>query len=186
MTKNAHPIRVTVIQPSLAKYRVPVFRELASRPGIDLQVVYGVNPGIPNVSAEGFRSIPLPRWHRRIAGSLVMFQSAEWKYSSHRRSDVILMRWSPRSLVQFPALLRARAEGVATVLWGHGYSKKERSWWRLMRQWLGKQASAVLFYEPRTRDAYVRDGWDADRLFVAINVIAFAAIARFGIHTPNW
>ena len=40
------------------------FRELARRPGIDLQVVYGVKPGIPNVPAEGFRAIPLSRWHK--------------------------------------------------------------------------------------------------------------------------
>jgi glycosyltransferase involved in cell wall biosynthesis len=79
------------------------------------------------------------------------------------------MRWSPRSLAQFPALMRARAEGVATVLWGHGYSKRERTWWRALRKWLGRQASAVLFYEPQTRDVYVREGWKSDRLFVAIN-----------------
>ena len=165
------PIRVTVIQPSLAKYRVPVFRELAARPGIDLQVVYGQNPGVPNVQADGFRAIALPRLQRKVWGSLVMFQSAEWKYCSRKYSDVVVLRWSPRSLTQFPALLRARAAGVATVLWGHGYSKSDRGWWQRVRNWLGRRASAILFYEPRTRDAYVRDGWDSDTLFVALNCL---------------
>ncbi|MEX2308336.1 MAG: glycosyltransferase family 4 protein [Pirellulales bacterium] len=178
MENSERPIRVTVIQPSLAKYRVPVFRELANRPGIELQVVYGVNPGIPNVAADGFRAIPLPRWHRKIAGKLVMFQGAEWKYCSRRHSDVVVLRWSPRSLTQFPALLRARAEGVATVLWGHGYSKQERGWWRGMRHWLAERASAILFYEPRTRDAYVQEGWDPDTLFVALNSLDHTEIDK--------
>jgi glycosyltransferase involved in cell wall biosynthesis len=169
MADHDRPIRVSIIQPSLAKYRVPVFRELASRPGIDLKVIYGVNPGVPNVVAEGFRAIPVHRWQRKIAGKLVMFQGAEWKYCSRRQSDVVVLRWSPRSLVQAPALLRARAEGIATILWGHGYSKRDRGWWRVLRDWLGKRASALLFYEPRTRDSYARQGWNRDRLFVALN-----------------
>jgi glycosyltransferase involved in cell wall biosynthesis len=171
MEISNRPIRVTVIQPSLAKYRIPVFRELANRPGINLQVVYGVNPGIPNVEADGFRAIASPRWHRRIRGKLVMFQGAEWTYCSRRRSDVVVLRWSPRSLTQVPALLRARAEGVATVLWGHGYSKEDRGWWRRVRNWVARRASAILFYEPRTREAYVREGWNPDKLFVAINTL---------------
>jgi glycosyltransferase involved in cell wall biosynthesis len=169
MPSDERPIRVSIIQPSLAKYRLPVFRELANRPGIDLQVVYGVNPGVPNVQPEGFRAVPMRRWHRRIAGSLLMFEGAEWKYSSRRQSDVVVLRWSPRSLSLFPALLRARAEGVGTVLWGHGYSKSDRAWWRGLRNWLGKRAAAVLFYDARTRETHVKNGWDAESLFVAIN-----------------
>jgi glycosyltransferase involved in cell wall biosynthesis len=171
MENIEHSIRVTVIQPSLAKYRLPVFRELAHRPGIDLKVVYGVNPGIPNVAAEGFRAIPSSRWHRTIGGKLLMFQGAEWTYCSRRFSDVVVLRWSPRSLTQIPGLLRARAEGVATVLWGHGYSKQDRGWWRRARNWLAQQASAILFYEPRTREVYVREGWNPDKLYVALNTL---------------
>jgi glycosyltransferase involved in cell wall biosynthesis len=178
MDNNYQPIRVTIVQPSLAKYRVPVFRELAARPGIDLQVVYGVNPGIPNVEADGFRTIPLPRWHRRIAGSLVMAQRAEWSYCTRKHSDVVVLRWSPRSLTQPPALLRARRQGVGTVLWGHGYSKQDRGWWRSARNWLADQASAILFYEPETRAAYIDKGWNGDRLFVALNSLEHRDIER--------
>jgi glycosyltransferase involved in cell wall biosynthesis len=169
MEHSDQSIRVTIVQPSLAKYRIPVFRELASRPGLKVQVVYGTNPGVPNVSAEGFGAIPLPRWQRKIAGSLVMFQGAEWTYSSRRYSDVVILRWSPRSVTLFPALLRARAEGVATILWGHGYSKTDRGWWRRMRNWLTDWASAMLFYEPGTRQRYIEDGFASDKMFVALN-----------------
>ena len=50
----AKPLRVTVVQPSLAAYRAPVYRELAARPGIDLELLYATAPRIPNVEPEGF------------------------------------------------------------------------------------------------------------------------------------
>ena len=36
---------------------------------------------------------------------------------------------------------------------------------------LTRFATALMFYEPTTRDAYVRDGWNPDRAFVALNSI---------------
>ncbi len=164
-----HPLRVTIVQPALPKYRIPVFRELALRPGLDVRVLYGARPDVPNASPEGFAATPVGRRDVKIAGQLVTFQGAEWSASSRSRSDVVVLRWSPQSVALLPALLRARASGVATVLWGHGYSKDERGWRRAARNWLARQASALVFYDPSTRDAFLRDGWNAERMFVALN-----------------
>ena len=38
---TTQPIRVVIQQPALPKYRVPVFRELAKRPDIDLTLYFG-------------------------------------------------------------------------------------------------------------------------------------------------
>lgn len=163
------PLRVNVIHPSLAKYRVPVFRDLAQRPGIDLKVFYGTTGGIPNVAPEGFEAIAVPRFERRLGGQIIMFQGAEWSYASRRVSDVVVFRWSPRSLSLLPALIRAKLAGVATVLWGHGFSKTDRPWWQQARKSLADLATAVVLYDPRTRQMLIDEGWDACRLFVAIN-----------------
>jgi len=164
-------IRVTIVQPSLAKYRIPVFRELASRSGIDLRVVYGVLKGLPNVEADGFVAVPSRLRQVAVGGSVVMFQSAHWKNASRRQTDVLVMQWSPRLLTVLPALVRARLNGVATLLWGHGYSKSERWWWAEVRNWLARWATALVFYDPRTRDEYVERGWDPQKLFVALNSV---------------
>jgi glycosyltransferase involved in cell wall biosynthesis len=166
---TGRPIRVTVIQPSLAKYRLPVFQELARRPGIKLRVIYGAIKGLPNVEPDGFDAIPVRLRQGRIAGVLLSMQSAEWTYCSARHSDVVVLRWSPRSVTLLPGLMRARAAGLPTVVWGHGYSKDRRGKRIALRSWFGRRASALVFYEPRTRDAYIRDGWNPDRLFVALN-----------------
>lgn len=171
MPAAERPLRVTLVHPSLAKYRVPVFRELAMRAGLDVRVVFGKSKDIPNAAPDRFQAVPSARWEVRIARQLVMFQGAEWSYCSPRYSDVVVLRWSPRSLSLLPALLRAKQNGVATVLWGHGYSKRERRWWRAMRNWMVKQCCAVVFYDYQTRDTFIRDGWDPNCLFVALNCV---------------
>jgi glycosyltransferase involved in cell wall biosynthesis len=166
-----HSIRVTFVQPALAKYRIPVFHELARRPGIDLQIVYGAVAGLSNVEADGFKAIATPLRESRGWGPLVSFHGSEWKYCSRRFADVVVLRWSPRSITLLPALVRARAAGLPTVLWGHGYSKDERGKRFGPRQWIARWASALVFYEPSTREAYIRDGWNPDQLFVALNSV---------------
>ncbi|MCI0334405.1 MAG: glycosyltransferase family 4 protein [Planctomycetes bacterium] len=168
-TSAKKSIRVTIVQPSLAKYRIPVFRELARRPGINLRVVYGSVKGLENVDAEGFEAVPTERWTPAFFGQGVVWNRADWTYAARRLSDVIVLQWTPRSLSLVPAMLRARAAGVPRILWGHGYAKDERRRRRGARKWLTRFASALVFYEPATRDAYVRDGWDPAKAFVALN-----------------
>jgi glycosyltransferase involved in cell wall biosynthesis len=172
------PIRVTIVQPALAKYRVAVFRELARRSGIDLRVIYGAVAGLPNVVADGFEAIPSPRWQGTIAGNLLMFHGSEWKHCSRRHSDVVVLRWTPRSVTLLPALIRARANGVAAVLWGHGYSKNLHGRRDSARKRIAKRASSLVFYDPDTRDQYVRDGWNPDKLFVALNSLEHTGIVE--------
>jgi glycosyltransferase involved in cell wall biosynthesis len=148
-----------------------VFRELAHRPGIDLKIVYGSVKGLDNVDAEGFEAIPTDRWQPAILGQGLVVNRAEWSYATRRLSDVIIYQWTPRSLSLLPAMLRAGAAGVPRILWGHGYAKSEHERRRGARKMLTRFATALLFYEPTTRDAYVRDGWNPDRAFVALNSI---------------
>jgi glycosyltransferase involved in cell wall biosynthesis len=172
---DSAPIRVTIVQPALAKYRIPVFRELARRPGIALRVVYSAVANLPNAAADDFVAVPSNRWEGRI-GPALMFHGAEWTECSGRSTDVVVLRWSPRSLSLAPGLLRSRMNGVGSVLWGHGYSKSERRWWVNSRNWLARRADALVFYDPNTREKYVRDGWDPQRLFVAINCLDHSEI----------
>jgi len=165
------PIRVTIVQPALPSYRIPIFRELASRPGIQLRVVYGSVAGLENVTEDGFEAVYSPRTVWSVLGQSVMIHRAEWIYCSRRYSDVVVLRWAGRSACLLPGILRARAGRVPVVLWGHGYSKRERRWWATIRNWGASLATSIVFYDPETRDAFVSKGWNADKLFVALNSI---------------
>lgn len=171
MENSNRPIRVTFVQPALAKYRIPVFRELAHRPGIDLRVVYGSVSGLQNVAADGFEAVFSQRSEWNVAGTVAMFHRAEWTYCSPRYSDMVVLRWGGRSVYLLPGMIRARVRGVPVVLWGHGYSKNEKPWRARARNWMASLATAIVFYESRTRDAFVSNGWNPNKLFVAPNSI---------------
>jgi glycosyltransferase involved in cell wall biosynthesis len=168
------PIRVTIVQPALAKYRIPVFRELARRPGIDLRVVFGSVKGLDNVDAEGFNAIPSHRRRIGIGGFGMNYNLADWTFASRQYSDVIILQWTPRSLSVVPALLRAKAAGLPRILWGHGYAKDERGRRSGARKALARLATAIVFYEPTTREAFIKSGWNPDKLFVALNSLDHA------------
>jgi glycosyltransferase involved in cell wall biosynthesis len=171
LVKSADHIRVTLVQPALPKYRIAVFRELANRPGIQLRVVYGSVPGLNNVAPDGFEGLYVQRTEWNCGGAVAMIHRAEWTYCSRRRSDVVVLRWGGRSVLLLPGMLRARACGVPVVLWGHGYSKNEKPWRARIRNWAASLATAIVFYDPKTRDAFASNGWNPKRLFVALNSI---------------
>ena len=49
-------IRVIFQQPTLAEYRVPLYREIAKHEHIDLTVIHGESPNLPNCEADGFKT----------------------------------------------------------------------------------------------------------------------------------
>lgn len=162
-------LRVTLVQPALPKYRIPVFAELARRPGIDLTLHYGQVPGVPEACAEGFRAFPDPMPIRRIGGVEVRWQRSHWTCATRRYSDVLLLAWNVHYASLIPALLRARAQGVGTVLWGHGYSKQETGLRRRYRDGVARLAHALLCYNHAAARRLIAGGFDRGRVFVAPN-----------------
>ncbi len=160
--------QVYVQQPSLPKYRVPVFRELASRTAIELTVLYGELPEVPNVDPAGFtgRLVPLKRC--AIGGHPLYWHPAMMQ-ACDGRADVAVLSWDVHYLSLVPALRRARRRGVRTIVWGHGFSKSDTGAKTRVRRWVAKQADGVMLYSFREAKRLVEAGFDAARVFVAPN-----------------
>jgi len=173
---GASKIRLVVQQLVLPKYRIPFFQALARRPGIDLTVVYAGEPNLPSVEAEGFEARREPMWRRHIAGHPLYWHGAQWRYAKRSAADVLVVSGDPHYLSLVPALVRARRQGVPTILWTHGYSKREVSWRRRLRHTTFRLAWGLLLYDHDTAGRYVAEGWDADRVFVALNSLDQAPI----------
>ena len=185
---RARPLRVAVVQPSLAAYRAPVYRELAARPGIDLRVLYATSPGIPNVEPEGLDAEHAPIRRVRVGGRTLMWHAAQWRVAGDRDLDAVVLSWDLQYLSLMPALARARRVGVGTVLWGHGYSKRESPWRRRLRQRSARHADALLLYNHAGADIYRDAGIDPSRIFVALNALDQAPIQaarRAWLDTPG-
>ena len=169
-------IRLIIQQRSLAKYRLPVYQHLARRPGIDLTLVYAQNPGVPNVPAEGFAARCERMWHVPMPGRRVFWHSAQWRCATARSCDVLMLDGSLQHAALVPSLLRARRQGVPTILWTHGYSKHDAGWRHRLRFAVARLAGAMLLYNHDTARHYVEMGFAPDRVFVALNSLDQAPV----------
>ena len=174
------PIRVTLVQPALPAYRVPVFRELASREGVDLTVRYAAQPNLSNAEPDGFRAEPIAQRTLRVGRQSLIVVPELLRLAASRRCDVLLAPWNTRSVLLGPTLGRARRRGVGTVVWGHGFSKRESPKRLAMRDRAGCRADAVVFYNHAAADAFrARNAGYLERgggVFVAINSLDQTAI----------
>jgi len=167
-TPDAPRIRLCVFQPALPKYRIPIFRELASRPGIDLQLFYSADEPVKNVVPDGFRGESIKSrvlWKK----PRLLWRQAQIDNVDPSRFDVIMGGWNTRYLSLVPCLLLARKRGIPTVLWGHGYSKRENFSRRFLRDSIGNLATAILFYGASARNRFVERNGHGERAFVAPN-----------------
>jgi len=162
-------IRVVIQQPALPKYRVAVFRELAGRSGIDLKVIYADSSGVPSVDAMGFDARCVAMREGRLVGRPVYWHTPQWGCASSKTTDVLILTWNLHFASLVPALLRAKINGVKTILWGHGCSKQEAGWRAWLREKVAGLATALLFYNHTVADRFIADGWDRERVYVGLN-----------------
>jgi glycosyltransferase involved in cell wall biosynthesis len=162
------PTRVRIVQPGLPKYRVAVFKNLAARENVELEVCHGHIPNLPNADPEGLRT----RYEPTLTRLLRPGRWLAW-HPVHLRptgADVIFLMWDVQYLSVLPGILMNRLCGRRTVLWGHGYSRRPSRWRDAMRNFLGRRADAVLTYNHGTAKRLVEElGYAADRVHVAQN-----------------
>lgn len=167
-SNGAPPIRVCLFQPALPKYRIPVFRELASRPGISFHLFYSSDEPVKNVAPDGFQGTPIAS-RVLLKKPRLLWRQAQIDGIDPSRFDVVMSGWNTRYLSLVPCLLLARKRGIPTILWGHGYSKSETFSRRFLRDSIGNLATAILFYNSSARNRFISRHHNGHRVFVAPN-----------------
>ena len=172
------PSCVTVHQPSLPAYRVPVFAALArqwSTAGAGdrfsaLRVLHGRASGSPpTAAARGFVAEYVPVHQCNTPAGPLWWHSAQWRAVDPGRTLAAVLVWNSRFLSLVPALLRAQLNRTPVVLWGHGYSRREGRWRRWLRNIIAKLADAVIVYNHTAAQRLIEDGHDPERIFIALN-----------------
>ncbi len=163
--------RVCIMQPALPRYRLSVFSMLARRFEIDLTIAAEFRPIWGSLKSErgdgSFRTIDAPI---RIIGPAFL-QPSQVRLASSGQFDAIIYNWNRRFVHLGRALATARRRGVATVLWGHGFSKRESALRRWLRNQLIGKADALLLYGHPAAATLAQEGFDPSRIFVAQNAI---------------
>lgn len=171
-------IRVSIQQPALPAYRVPVFRELAAREGLAVTLHYAQQPDLANAEPDGFDARTIRQRVLHIGRQSFILIPVLWSLSGPSQADVLLAGWNTRSILLLPALLRARRRGVGTVVWGHGFSKAEGTGRRGLRDRVARHADAVVFYNHAAAAAFRERNPDHEGVFVAPNSLDQTEIQR--------
>jgi glycosyltransferase involved in cell wall biosynthesis len=171
--------RVVVQQPALRKYRIPFFQEWSGRDGISLKLQYALRGNeLTADDINGFDSECVPMWVKRIGRKKLMWHAAQWRSAKQHMCDVLVLSWNVQYLSLVPALLRARKNGIKTILWGHGFSKQESGARKFLRDAVGRLADALVFYDYNTARAFLDAGWPEYKIHVAPNSLDQAAIQQ--------
>ncbi|MBX3353456.1 MAG: glycosyltransferase family 4 protein [Phycisphaeraceae bacterium] len=168
----ARPLRFMLQQSAMPKFRVPCYRELSNRPGVQLKVLYG-KMALPNVDAPDldaeFREM-------RVVYKNFMWDSVFLRKLQPGALDATTVAWNTRFLSLIPSLLKARRAGIGTVLWGHGYSKREAPHRKWIRRKVVGLADAIALYSESVAQQYIDSGVAPERVFVALNSLDQAPI----------
>ncbi|MEZ8107178.1 glycosyltransferase family 4 protein [Vibrio cortegadensis] len=160
--------RVAIQQPSLAKYRIPLYEALSNFDDMEFELIYSTNDdSLPNEKPTSFRGEYLPMKRFRVGRRVLMWHSAQWSLVND--NDVVILSWDLQYLSLIPSLIKARMLGVKTILWGHGYSKNDSKIRKFLRDSVGRLANGLLFYDYHTADSFIKEGWNKHEIFVAPN-----------------
>lgn len=170
--QRATDLRLLLRQPALPHYRLPIFRRLAGREGVTLRVVTSVSESIDNVDPVGLDALTRLYQHRRLPVVGETYRDPELRAEVEAFGpDVVILPWNARQ-ADLPAHLDwLRSRGVGSVLWGHGYSKREKPWRRWLRNRVARRADALLFYNHAAAERCRGEGLDPRRVFIAPNAL---------------
>jgi glycosyltransferase involved in cell wall biosynthesis len=163
-----------VIQPHLSNVSREMFLELAEHCPLDL--VISSEP-----SAMGFDVAPLTDGPtvRCFSGPTFMpvgkklgwIQWSALRYMVHERPRALFINGNPRYLTFWIALLWAKALGIPAYAHGHGFYRRGRIGgpYKLMMKALLKLVTSYICYAPLVRQAFLDNGFPAEKLTVAHN-----------------
>ncbi len=163
-------LRVAVVQPVLPRYRVPFFDLLARRTGIELTVLCDMHPSGSLRSDRPTDAFRAEHWPLKSRGPFID-HPAILEAARSRRFDLAVLGWNMRMLQLVPALLTGASARRPVLLWGHGFSKSERSLKRSARDALVRLSSGVIVYGSQTQRRLLESGLPPGKVHLAQNAI---------------
>lgn len=181
MPKKDHidKIRVDIIQPRIAEYRVPLYYGLLEDPRFDIGI-QASESYLGNKSSQGLSgAFDLDHPIIKIPSTTFTWQKNLRPLKVRQKGDVLVVCGDIHQLSNLPVIFNAKRKGIGVLWWGHHRSagaRDARVNLRLMiTRWL---SDCVLCYTLEGADYLRRRGFDANRVFAAGNTIDSREIDR--------
>ena len=173
--------RVTIVQPLVRHYRIPLFDALASEHGIDLTVVSaGADPleqGLGHLGSLPYLDDQHP-WVTLPPTGALMWQRDLGHVHLGEHGDVLIVSGNLRYLSNWPLMLRARHRGLGVVWWTHGRTRQPKRAAEALRVKVMRWADAVLLYTDEEVTWYRDKVAPPEKLFATNNTIDEAPIRK--------
>jgi glycosyltransferase involved in cell wall biosynthesis len=165
-----------IVQLCLPHYRVPFFAELTQRMSGSVTIIagqdsFGGSPvSVPNTSELNRIDVRNAYLANQIAVQPLPRLAFE--------SSIAVLQFDPRILSNLRLFWWRKWSKRPVIWWGHGLSRRRSSpaWVLRLRRWLAHHADALIFYDERGREEFLRLGLPQGKLFVADNAIDVARI----------
>ena len=167
--------KLLILQNLILPYRKPVYNGLAR----DYNVTV-LHSGIPTVDSEDvYKEILIPA--RRVGPFFI--QNGVFRQMSSGNYDTVIVMFDLRWPAYILPMLKSRQRYGRWILWGHWYSRNPVT--NYARDWLMKQADAILLYGRGEIDRMIRRGIQANKIFVADNTIHIPNHHDYSNHTKS-
>lgn len=154
-------MKLTIFQPDIRAYRVPLFESISSFEKIDCCVIYGkkINE-TPDFS--NYKAIRKPA--KSFKGIFFQFKIK----NIAKESDVNVV---PYDLHWLSAIFWCfwHRKNSKFVLWGHGFGESKIA--KKIKVWLASKAHSVIVYSNQGKEQLVSAGADPQKIHVAINTM---------------
>jgi glycosyltransferase involved in cell wall biosynthesis len=175
--------RVSIVQPILATYRLPVYLELSRHCRVDLlfspagpRLGYGsiIPTGTPNI-----RYFEIPTL-KPFGDQVGMIQWGLVRYIIQEKPDAVLIFANPRYLSFWTTVVWARLCSIPVYAHGHGLYKKSRIgvFYRFMTNIMLRLVTSYIAYAPFVRASFVARGFSGKKVCVAHNSMRISATVR--------
>ena len=152
-------------------YREELFRLIDSR--LECDFVFGdtLNNGIRTFPFVGFRnSVKIVKNVQR--GQVTLWQKGVLKKLSEQY-DLYILSGDIRCLSTWLFMVIARLRHKRMWLWTHGWSGRENVLQKLLKKVFYRMSEGVLLYGEYARNLMIKNGFEADRLWVIHNSLAY-------------
>lgn len=174
-------VGVTIVQPIVPAYRVPLFSRLARRETLDVWVHASARNnrgGAASVPPSGFQG-QINHRSRRIPALGLVWQQGVQMDNVRGPGDVLVVCGDLRYMSNYRLITIARRRGAGVIWWGHAWSPTSRIWSSRVRYALMRRlADVVLVYSDRERDRLLTLGFRPDRLFATNNTLDLQPISE--------
>lgn len=176
-------MQIGIVQPILARYRLPVYLELSRYCRVDL-LFSKSNPGLgfgDNIREvnSNVRYFQIPTI-RPCGNRLGMIQLGLGKYIIREKPDAIVIFASPRYLSFWTTILLARLYDIPIYAHGHGLIRKARVGfgYKLMTWLQLRLVSSYIGYAPCVLKSFAEHGFPTEKIRVAHNSLNISSTVK--------